>query len=111
MNESTATRRLHGKIYLRLVKPKLEESKQDLPPSEPEKHELHKPSRFLSADEVVAFLNLKNRASLRNMCASPDGPPYVLITANNRVFDLEDLKAWAETRKVNKVNKKGGNHD
>lgn len=62
--------------------------------------ELPKPQRYLTADEAVAFLGLRSKASLNYLHNGEDGPPFVRLTTRNRVYCLADLQAWAETRKT-----------
>ena len=62
--------------------------------------ELPKPRRFLNPDEAVTFLGLRSRAALAYLLRGENPPPCVQFSARNRVFDLEDLRAWAESLKT-----------
>ena len=64
--------------------------------------ELPKPRRFLNPDEAVSFLGLRSRAALAYLLRGEDPPPCVQLSARNRVFDLEDLRTWAEGRKTSR---------
>jgi len=66
------------------------------------KLELPKPQRYLTAEEAVQFLGLRNKAALKYLHASPDGPPFIRLTQRTRSYCLADLQAWAATRKETK---------
>jgi predicted DNA-binding transcriptional regulator AlpA len=70
---------------------------------EPERlPELPKPQRYLTAEEAIQFLGLRNKSALFYLHCQPDGPPFVRLTARRRVYALADLVAWAESRKSSK---------
>jgi len=66
------------------------------------KLELPKPQRYLTPEEAVQFLGLRNKASLNYLHAGPDGPPFIPLTKRTRSYCLADLQAWAEARKTSK---------
>jgi len=64
--------------------------------------ELPKPQRYLTPDEAIHFLGIRNKSALHYLHQQPDGPPFVRLTARRRVYCLADLMAWAEARKTSK---------
>ena len=64
--------------------------------------ELPKPQRYLTANEAIHFLGLRNKSALVYLHNQPDPPPFVRLTARRRVYCLADLMAWAESRKTSK---------
>lgn len=64
--------------------------------------ELPKPQRYLSANEARQFLGLRTKSALAYLHLQPDGPPYIPLTARNKIYCLADLVAWAESRKTTK---------
>ena len=77
-----------------LEKPKEEADDKSTQPGLP------KPQRFLTANEVVAFLGLRSKASLNYLHNGPDGPPFVRLTSRSRAYCLADLQLWADGRKA-----------
>ena len=62
--------------------------------------ELPKLQRYLTPEEAVQFLGLRNRAALNYLHAGPDGPPFIPLTKRTRSYCLADLQAWAQARKT-----------
>ena len=64
--------------------------------------ELPRLQRYLTPEEAVQFLGLRNRAALNYLHGGPDGPPFISLTKRTRSYCLTDLQAWAEARKTTK---------
>lgn len=60
--------------------------------------ELPKPQRYITADECVRFLGLRNKSALTYLLAQPEPPPFIQLTSRSKVFSVPALVAWAEAR-------------
>jgi len=64
--------------------------------------ELPKPERYLTSDELIQFLGLRNRSALSYLLTQPDPPPFIRLTKRTRAFPLRPVMAWAEARMTTK---------
>ena len=60
---------------------------------------LPKPQRCLSAEEAAQFLSLPDKESLAYLHGQPDGPPFIQLSLRKKIYCLQDLIGWLETRK------------
>ncbi len=57
------------------------------------------PSRYLRTVPAAEYVALRPQ-TLRAYRVRGGGPPYIRLSANRVAYDVRDLDAWAEARKV-----------